>query len=111
MLEPKIIEALKKACEMHGGQVNLAKASTVSQGQISDYLCGRRKIQNMTIGTLEKLFPEIELIFFKKQIREADFVETEIIDIIHNLDPQEKAQCLKILAASFPNKILEESKR
>ena len=64
MLEDKILQALKEACVRAGSQVELAKSTGLSQGQISDYLCGRRKIKNMTAGTIEKIFPLIEVKFF-----------------------------------------------
>ena len=107
MLEHKIIEALKKSCEMHGGQVNLAKSSTVSQGQISDYLCGRRKIQNMTIGTLEKLFPEISISFFKDAEKDnviPQILEKQMLEFFRTLTPEKQIKCFGLMCQTFSNK-------
>ena len=67
MIEKLVLDALKEACARAGNQLELANQCGVSQGQISDYLCGRRQIRNMTLGTLEKLFPELVLTFFHDQ--------------------------------------------
>lgn len=107
-MQGKIIQAIKKNCEIHGGQVAYSKSSGVSQGQISDYICGRRKIENMPLGTLQKLFPEVEINFFKDDDENTDYVEKEIDSLIKILPPHEKVLCLKILSAHFSEYILEK---
>lgn len=109
-MQGKIIQAIKKNCEIHGGQVAYSKSSGVSQGQISDYICGRRKIDNMPLGTLQKLFPEIEINFFNDE-EDVDYVEREIGNLIKILPPHEKVLCLKILAAHFSEYILEKENK
>lgn len=111
MIDKLVLEALKEACIRAGNQLELAKQSGLSQGQISDYLCGRRQIKNMTLGTLEKLFPELMLTFFKDQNPSAvDPVELEIMQIVHSMNPTQKAYCLKIIAANFPDSIIKNMK-
>ena len=111
MIDELVLAALKEACSRAGNQLGLANRSGLSQGQISDYLCGRRKIKNMTLGTLEKIFPELELSFFKDQNATAvDPVESEIIQIVHSMSPSQKAYCLKIIAANFPDYIVKNMK-
>lgn len=111
MLEQVVLEGLRKACERAGNQLELAKRSGLSQGQLSDYLCGRRKIRNMTLGTLEKLFPEIRIQFWLDDAHTGDDpVERQIFDLVRSLPPEEKARCLKLLAANFPDQVLKETK-
>ena len=112
MIEKLVLDALKEACARAGNQLELANQCGVSQGQISDYLCGRRQIRNMTLGTLEKLFPELVLTFFRDQSGSTtDPVEHEIMRIVHSMTPTQKARCLKIIAANFPDDIISEMKQ
>ena len=111
MIEQVVLAGLREACSRAGNQLELAKLSGLSQGQLSDYLCGRRKIRNMTLGTLEKLFPEIRLQFWPDdQHTGEDPVERQIFDLVRGLPPAEKARCLKLLAANFPDQALRETK-
>ena len=108
MIERLIFEGIRRACGKAGSQIKLARRSGMSQGQLSDYLCGRRKICNMTVGTLEKLFPDLDIQFWKhEKPLDPDPVAQQISDLIRTLDPNEKARCLKLLAAAFPYKVLE----
>ena len=104
MIEELVLEGLREACRRAGNQVKLAKSSGLSQGQLSDYFCGRRKIRNMTLGTLEKLFPELELRFWRTHDLLETSIEQEIMDLIRDLPPVEKVRCLKMLAANFPGR-------
>lgn len=107
MIEDVILASLKRACEKAGGQLKLARQCGLSQGQLSDYICGRRQIKNMTVGTLEKIFPGME-IKLCGGCGAADPVEQQIQEIVAKLSAREKARCLKILAANFPEQILKE---
>ena len=112
MIEQIVLEGLKEACSRAGNQLELARISGLSQGQLSDYLCGRRKIRNMTLGTLEKLFPELRIQFWDDESKLGeDPVERQIFDLVRALPPAEKARCLKLLAANFPEQVLKETKR
>ncbi len=111
MIEEIVLEGLKEACKRAGNQLELAKSAKMSQGQLSDYLCGRRKIKNMTLGTLEKLFPEMRLQLWQDTPdANVDHVELQIMSIVHSLSPANKARCLKLLAANFPEQPLSETK-
>ena len=64
MIQPKLIEAIREAIRRAGSQLALARKCGISQGMISDYLYGRHKIENMTIGTFDKIVPQADLDFF-----------------------------------------------
>ena len=64
MIQHKITEAIREAIRRAGSQLALARQCGISQGMISDYLYGRHKIENMTIGTFDKIFPVAEVDFF-----------------------------------------------
>lgn len=97
MLEDQILEALKEACARAGSQVELAKSTGLSQGQISDYLCGRRRIKNMTVGTIEKIFPALTVQFFQNdRIISSNQTEKDILlDLQRRVIDLEKAQNMK----------------
>ena len=66
----------------------------------------------MTLGTLEKLFPEIRLRFWPDDTYTGDEpVERQIFGLVRSLPPAEKARCLKLLAANFPDQVLNETRR
>ena len=108
MIEQAILEAIRRACYEAGSQLKLAKMSGLSQGHLSDYLCGRRKVRNMTVGTLERLFPELHIRFrdYDKQSAE-DPIDRQIRSLLQGMNPEEKARCLKLLAANFSYKVLK----
>lgn len=63
MDETHILSEIKKACKRAGGPVAYAKKLGISTGWISDYLSERKKIKNMTLGTLFKIFPSLVIYF------------------------------------------------
>lgn len=112
MLEDLVFEALKEACERAGNQVKLANATGLSQGQISGYLCGSKKIRNMTIATLEKIFPDLLVVFFRdKDGFVTDLVMNEIIEMARSMTPAQRVHCLKIMVANFPDNIIKDMKQ
>ena len=64
MIQPNLSAAIREAIRRAGSQLALARSCGLSQGVISDYLYGRHKIENMTIGTFDKLFPSAATDFF-----------------------------------------------
>ena len=97
MILNEITDAIKEAIKRAGNQMALAESSLVSQGQISDYLCGRRKIENMTLGTFVKLFPESEVKYFRDTQVKPDVsssIEKQVISILRSLDPDNQVRCL-----------------
>jgi len=65
----RIHKALHRAKEEVGTQKNLEAKTGISQSSIAAFLNGARKIENMTVGTLTKLFPEMEIYFFRKDLK------------------------------------------
>ena len=63
-IQPNLSAAIREAIRRAGSQLALARSCGLSQGVISDYLYGRHKIENMTIGTFDKLFPDAKVDFF-----------------------------------------------
>jgi len=107
MTEKDILDALKNAYKKAGTQSALAKIAGISQGRIADYLNNRYFVGNMTVSTLLKLFPEIELRFFDGETankNDSDALFNEIKVIWQGLS---KAQKYKL--ASLANELQEET--
>ncbi|MBU8902061.1 MAG: helix-turn-helix transcriptional regulator, partial [Victivallales bacterium] len=67
-------------------QAVLAEKSGLSQGGINEFLNGKAQIQNMTVGTLLKLFPEIEIRFFRDDPLADDIIPSDLRDIVDHLN-------------------------
>jgi len=63
MYEDQIKRAILDACRQAGGQRAFAKKRGLSQSWISDYISGHKQIRNMSIQTLYKFFPDLQLVF------------------------------------------------
>ncbi|MPM52434.1 hypothetical protein SDC9_99193 [bioreactor metagenome] len=64
MLDGQLKEALRKAVKRSGSQTALAKAAGMNQSRISDYYRGRFAAENMTLGVLSRIFPDMRIDFF-----------------------------------------------
>lgn len=74
-IEEKILSELRLEIKKAGGKTELAKRRSLAYSIVNRFDNGECKIHNMTVGTLRKLFPGIELVFpadVKKTSKEAD---------------------------------------
>lgn len=108
MTEKDFIDALKEAVARAGTQNKLAKQTGCSQGNISDYITGRCSIGNMTISTMLRFFPEIQINFFGGQSKDetVEELKAELIRIFDSLAPAERVHLLSFVAANFGEKIV-----
>jgi len=115
-LDSKVIErAIREALEKAGTQTNLAEKTGISQGNLNNILNGKISIDKMTVGTLLRLFPEIEITFFREQRISAtlapppagDSIDRKIFDFISRLTPDEKLDCLMFISAKFSDKLIK----
>lgn len=111
-MKEKFLEALREAIRRAGSQTELAKAAGMQQGRISDYLSCRYDFGNITIGTLLKIFPELQIQYFPVGISQETDVEHElekqVIEHFRHLTSAEKARYMMLVAANFPDKIKED---
>ena len=66
-LAEKVQAALAKAIEDAGSRTKLGRKTGVDISLINRFACGERKVKNMTVGTLERLFPEMKITFFRDE--------------------------------------------
>ena len=113
-LTNNFIEALREAIRLAGTQAELAKRAGMQQSRISDYLSCRYDFDNITVGTLKKLFPEIQIQYFPTSDPQEQEVEQELEKqvIVHfrHLSSAEKARYMMLVAANFPEKLKQNDR-
>lgn len=116
MLADDFLEAMKEALKAYGSQKSFSQASGIHQSRISDYSNGNYDFENLTVGTLHKLFPNMRIIYFPEKNTPQPIDETmEIINrriqiILQSLSPEERVHCFEMLARTYGDKLEEEKK-
>jgi len=96
-LKQDFLSALKDAIETAGSQSKLADHSGMHQSRISDYLTERYGFNNITVGTLRKLFPEIKIIYGQNNESLSEMeneLERQLIGNFKKLSSSEKIQLI-----------------
>ncbi len=95
-------KALLRACDKAGNQLRLQEKTGVSYAVINKFHSGKRDIGNMTLYTLEKLFPELDVSYFRDEVRLSGFSnlsrsDQKLLKIIVELDEDGKLDALEAL--------------
>lgn len=101
---------IRIAAKRAGGQVPLAEAAEMKQSQISDYLTGKTKIENMTLGTFAKIFPLAIINFFGESESaeietESSVMEERLLTFFRRLSPADQADCLILFGSKYGESI------
>ena len=111
LMEIEFENAMKQIIQEAGSQKNLAEQTGMHQSNISGYLNGSFVFSNLTIGTLIKLFPELQIKYFNSINEDSnntqeifDMLEQRLITMFHRLNSEEKIRCFEIVARSFGEK-------
>ena len=114
-LKEQFIKALKEAVSSSGSQAELAKKASMHQSRISDYLNERYEFENMTIGTLLKLFPDLNIVYYPEQEQADNRLEQElekqVIELFRGLSAEAKAKYVVMVSANFGENIKKETKK
>ena len=113
-LKKDFLKALREAISQHGSQTKLAINIGMQQSRISDYLSERYELDSITVGTLKKIFPELQISYRTSEERaesSTDFeLEKQVLYHFRSLSSADKARYAMLVAAHFPNWIMEERK-
>ena len=97
--------ALGKAVEKAGNKLKLSKTTGVSQPSINTFLSGKRDVANMTVHTLERLFPEMRVYFFRDEQPQAPPVpsgfsalEIRAVKTLREMDEEGRLEAIDALA-------------
>lgn len=114
LLKEVFLEALREAIRRAGSQKELAKTAGMQQSRISDYLTCRYDFDNVTIGTLRKIFPDLKILYFSESPLKEGGVEKElerqVVEHFRRLSASEKARYMMFVAANFPEQVRDEMK-
>ena len=104
-LAKRVREALKKAVDLTGNQLRLEEKTGVKHSTINMMSSGKRSTGNMTVNTLEKLFPEMEITFFRDERQSADAdlssVMTKIMTKAAELDEDAQLELIGYIAVQL----------
>ena len=100
-------EAFKKAIDRAGGRlVRLQEKTGVNYSVINRLNSGKNKFKDMSLQTLEKLFPELLIYFFKDEYppekpteSNLTVAERKLLKLIHDLDEEDQLDLLMEAAA------------
>ena len=113
-LKENFLIALREAVAQSGSQKELAKSAGMTQSRISDYLTQRYDFDNITVGTLRKIFPELKIQYFEEIVQNENGMELElekqVVEHFRNLNSADKARYIMLVAANFPDTIKEKTK-
>jgi len=113
MLADSVREALRRAYEKAGTQERLQEDTGVAHSQIARLLNGRRSCGGLRVDTLEKLFPEMKIAFFRDELvlpdASPDIFVRRAAKLMATMDEDRKAECLEFIAALSGKSKAEES--
>ena len=97
-----VAEAIAKA----GSQKKLSDAIGIHQSRISDYVNGNYDFSNLTIGTLIRLFPELEIMYFSdsSSLQKDDAItvmEQRMLLLFRRLSVNDKVLCYENMAKTY----------
>ena len=105
--------AIKKA----GSQKSLAEQTGIHQSRISDYVNANYDFCNLTVGTLIRLFPDLDIIYQQPGDRKGDgsnivaTIEKRLLAMFRRLNDEDKILCFEMMSRSFGGKVEEAAVR
>ena len=112
-LRADFLIALREAVRRAGSQTELAKSAGMQQSRISADLSERYERDNISIGTLRTLFPELDgrsvlsgINGTKEDI--SDAIDSRLLTLFRRLETSDKVLCFEMMARTFGDKFAEE---
>ena len=113
-LSAVFVEAITLSVKKAGSQKNFSEQTGIHQSRISDYINANYDFKNITLGTLIRLFPEIEIIYHSGESAKSsdgevfDVMENRLLTMFRGLDINEKVQCFEMMSRRFGEKLEEK---
>ncbi len=101
MIEKEVLSAIKVACQLERSQNALAKKIGTSQTTINNIINGKSKIGNISIDTLIKIFPKMEIDYFGSK-NDDNSITSQIINILAYCNDKELFETLILISSKFP---------
>ena len=112
-LSAVFVEAITASVKKAGSQKNFSEKTGIHQSRISDYINANYDFKNITLGTLIRLFPELEIIYHIGDPAKAsdgevfDVMENRLLTMFRGLNTNEKVQCFELMSRRFGEKLKE----
>ncbi len=99
----KVIQRqFQELLELAGSQTELARLSGVDQGRIAKMVSGKIKFNNITVETIERLFPNAILLNYGRPNENVAMIK-RLQRIIAKMNSEELAELLVWLASRYPH--------
>lgn len=113
-LSAAFVRAVTLSIKEAGSQKNFSEKTGIHQSRISDYVNENYDFRNITIGTLIRLFPELNITYHSGQETEPcgeifDIMEKRLLAIFQGLDLNKKVQCFEMMSRTFGEKFVEDA--
>lgn len=93
--------AIRVAIEKVGSEVQLAKISGVTRARINNIKNGNIDLHTIKIGTLHKIFPEMQIDFFGTGKQKAYI--GKIVSLLNNLSDSEHQEIYASIIKCYPH--------
>ncbi|MCK4983816.1 MAG: hypothetical protein KAS17_12880 [Victivallaceae bacterium] len=101
MKDNDFINAIRESIKRVGSEVKLGKTSGLKQPDINRIKNCKVPINNITIGTLRKLFPDMQIDFFGTGGRRG--CRAQITQMLNSLTEQERNEIMLAIAVAYPH--------
>lgn len=109
MIEEEVREALKEAIKKTGSIANLSRTSGIAYSVLNRYINNRSDVGAITLKTLKKIFPELQLSFFYDSLGTIplpnDPVIFSIVTLVNLLKPEERQKVFMLIVSNFEKEI------
>lgn len=115
LLAAVFVRAMKEAIRRAGSQKNMAEATGIHQSRISDYANGNYDFSNLTVGSLIRLFPELDIVYYHSASSEIDddivsAIENRMLTMFRRLRTADKVLCFEMMSRTFGDRFEEAEK-
>ncbi|MDD5596771.1 MAG: hypothetical protein PHV82_02435 [Victivallaceae bacterium] len=105
-MEKEFNNALRERIHKAGSEVKLSKIAGVDQSKINRIKNNSVPINNLRLGTVRKLFPDMRIDFLGADGKKG--MEGKIIAMIGKLSPEERNDLALAIAAKYKHSIEEK---
>ena len=97
--------AMADAIKAAGTQKKLAEQTGIHQSRISEYSQGNYDFSNLTVGTLIKLFPNLDIVYNINETEHNDeaitAIEQRLLTLFRRLSINDKIMCYENVAKTY----------
>ena len=101
MKDDDFIKAIRENIKQVGSEVKLSEMSEIKQPDINRIKNCKVPINNITIGTLRKLFPDMQIDFFGTGEQRGCI--GQVTKMLNRLTEQERNEIMLAIVASYPH--------